>query len=57
MTEREAEALVAEIKSLPLKEFDFHGFKGNRRVISFDWRYPSGVEPSARQRSGAPGKS
>lgn len=33
------EALVAEIRQLPLQAFDFHGFKANRRVISFGWRY------------------
>jgi alkylated DNA repair dioxygenase AlkB len=32
-------ALVDEIKKLPLHAFDFHGFKANRRVISYGWRY------------------
>lgn len=32
-------ALIAEVKNLPLKAFDFHGFKANRRVISYGWRY------------------
>lgn len=32
-------ALIEEIKSLPLQAFDFHGFKANRRVISYGWRY------------------
>lgn len=32
-------ALIREIKELPLEAFDFHGFKANRRVISFGWRY------------------
>jgi len=30
---------VEEIKALPLQAFDFHGFKANRRVISYGWRY------------------
>lgn len=32
-------ALVVKIRNLPLQAFDFHGFKANRRVISFGWRY------------------
>jgi alkylated DNA repair dioxygenase AlkB len=36
--EEEAE-LVRHIEQLPLKEFEFHGFVGKRRVVSFGWRY------------------
>jgi alkylated DNA repair dioxygenase AlkB len=32
-------ALVREIASLPLKEFEFQGFLGKRRIVSFGWRY------------------
>ena len=32
-------ALLAEIPALPFKEFEFHGFLGKRRVVSFGWRY------------------
>jgi alkylated DNA repair dioxygenase AlkB len=32
-------ALIKEITNLPLQAFDFHGFKANRRVISYGWRY------------------
>src|ERR671927_1037052 len=32
-------ALVDQIRTLPLKEFEFHGFLGKRRVKSFGWRY------------------
>ncbi|MGN6058063.1 MAG: alpha-ketoglutarate-dependent dioxygenase AlkB [Sphingomicrobium sp.] len=32
-------ALTGEIRRLPLQAFDFHGFKANRRVVSFGWRY------------------
>ena len=35
----EADALVAELEALPFAAFDFHGFKGLRRVVSFGWRY------------------
>jgi len=31
--------LVEHIASLPLKEFEFQGFLGKRRVASFGWRY------------------
>jgi alkylated DNA repair dioxygenase AlkB len=31
--------LLREITSLPFKEFQFHGFEGKRRVVSFGWRY------------------
>jgi alkylated DNA repair dioxygenase AlkB len=35
----EERALVAEIERLPFKEFEFHGFLGKRRVVSFGWQY------------------
>ena len=31
--------LVRQIRTLPLKEFEFQGFLGRRRVLSFGWRY------------------
>ena len=31
--------LVAEIALLPFKEFQFQGYEGKRRVVSFGWRY------------------
>jgi alkylated DNA repair dioxygenase AlkB len=31
--------LLEELKSLPFKPFEFHGFLGKRRVVSFGWRY------------------
>jgi alkylated DNA repair dioxygenase AlkB len=39
LDEAQAEALLESIKSLPFKEFEFHGFVGKRRVVSFGWRY------------------
>jgi alkylated DNA repair dioxygenase AlkB len=36
---REELALVRRIESLPLKEFEFQGFLGKRRIVSFGWRY------------------
>ena len=31
--------LVEHIRELPFREFDFHGYKGKRRVVSFGWQY------------------
>lgn len=40
LTPAEERALVAFIETLPLKPFEFAGgFRGNRRVASFGWRY------------------
>src|SRR5947208_11482445 len=37
---REAEqTLLEQIRVLPFKDFEFHGFTGKRRVVSFGWRY------------------
>jgi alkylated DNA repair dioxygenase AlkB len=33
------QTLLEEIRKLPFKEFEFHGFRGKRRVVSFGWRY------------------
>ena len=36
----EAEAsLVEQFRHLPFRDFEFHGFTGKRRVVSFGWRY------------------
>jgi alkylated DNA repair dioxygenase AlkB len=32
-------ALLEKLPSLPLKEFEFHGFLGKRRTVSFGWHY------------------
>jgi alkylated DNA repair dioxygenase AlkB len=32
-------ALVARVRELPFREFEFHGFLGKRRVVSFGWQY------------------
>jgi hypothetical protein len=32
-------ALLVYLRELPFREFEFHGFHGKRRVISFGWRY------------------
>jgi alkylated DNA repair dioxygenase AlkB len=36
--QEEAE-LVSRLAALPFEAFQFHGFEGRRRVVSFGWRY------------------
>ena len=33
------QALVARVSELPFREFEFHGYLGKRRVVSFGWKY------------------
>jgi alkylated DNA repair dioxygenase AlkB len=35
----EEASLLKSLASLPFREFEFHGFFGKRRVVSFGWRY------------------
>jgi alkylated DNA repair dioxygenase AlkB len=44
----EQAALTAAIAPLPFKEFEFHGFLGKRRVVSFGWKYDFAVEKVRR---------
>jgi alkylated DNA repair dioxygenase AlkB len=32
-------ALLEHVRQLPFKEFEFHGYKGKRRTVSFGWQY------------------
>ena len=32
-------ALIDEIQALPFRNFEFHGYVGKRRVVSFGWQY------------------
>lgn len=36
---REEITLLERIKELPFKPFEFHGYLGKRRVVSFGWKY------------------
>ena len=45
LTPDEELPLLNSIRELPFRAFDFHGFKGKRRVVSFGWKY----DFSARQ--------
>jgi alkylated DNA repair dioxygenase AlkB len=33
------EALIKRVRELPFQEFEFHGYKGKRRVVSYGWKY------------------
>jgi alkylated DNA repair dioxygenase AlkB len=35
----EEDALLARVRELPFREFEFHGYTGKRRVVSFGWHY------------------
>ena len=35
----EERALLEHLRELPFEAFRFHGYVGNRRVVSFGWRY------------------
>jgi alkylated DNA repair dioxygenase AlkB len=35
----EEERLIAQFATLPFKEFEFQGFLGKRRTVSYGWRY------------------
>src|SRR5437868_6509045 len=39
ITPEDERLLLNRIADLPFKEFQFHGFTGKRRVVSFGWRY------------------
>ena len=39
ITAAEERALVAAIEPLPFREFEFHGYLGKRRTVSFGWKY------------------
>src|ERR1700748_275601 len=35
----EEQNLLRSLENLPFKPFEFHGYLGKRRVVSFGWRY------------------
>ena len=39
ITPSEESALLAQVRELQFREFEFHGHTGKRRVVSFGWRY------------------
>lgn len=38
-TAAEESGWLREIEALPFKPFEFHGYLGKRRIVSFGWRY------------------
>ncbi|HET8712602.1 MAG TPA: alpha-ketoglutarate-dependent dioxygenase AlkB [Gemmatimonadales bacterium] len=40
----EEQALVQRISTLPFKAFEFRGFEGKRRTVSYGWRYDFNVQ-------------
>ena len=43
LTAEEEGDTIERARALPLKEFEFHGFVGKRRTVSFGWRYEFGT--------------
>ena len=37
-------ALIEHVRELPFREFEFHGYLGKRRVVSFGWKYDFGSQ-------------
>lgn len=35
----EEQTLLTHVRNLPFREFEFHGYTGKRRVVSFGWKY------------------
>ncbi|HJQ20308.1 MAG TPA: alpha-ketoglutarate-dependent dioxygenase AlkB [Gemmatimonadaceae bacterium] len=54
ISEVQEQALLREFESLPFKEFQFHGYTGNRRTVSFGWSYDFSTE-SLRTADDIPG--
>jgi alkylated DNA repair dioxygenase AlkB len=41
-------ALLTHLRALPFREFEFHGYTGKRRVVSFGWKYEFSGEKLTR---------
>src|ERR1700761_6922809 len=39
ITPKEEASLAPRVATLPFAPFAFHGYLGNRRIVSFGWRY------------------
>jgi len=40
----EEAAVLAHVRGLPFRDFEFHGYTGKRRVVSFGWHYDFATE-------------
>jgi alkylated DNA repair dioxygenase AlkB len=53
LDQSDEQELLTHLRTLPFREFEFHGYLGKRRVVSFGWRYDySGA--TLRQAEGIP---
>ena len=39
ITADQERVVLQEVEALPFREFEFHGYTGKRRVVSYGWRY------------------
>ena len=39
LDQSDEQALLPHLRTLPFREFEFHGYTGKRRVVSFGWKY------------------
>ena len=39
LSREEEHSLLQHIEPLPFREFEFQGFTGKRRIVSYGWRY------------------
>ena len=39
LTPDEGAEILRHVNALPFRNFEFHGYVGKRRVVSFGWRY------------------
>lgn len=46
--ERDERALLDAVRGLPFKAFEFHGFLGKRRIVSFGWSYDFSAQRVAK---------
>jgi alkylated DNA repair dioxygenase AlkB len=42
ITHEEQDDLLERVRELPFRDFEFHGYTGKRRVVSFGWKYDFG---------------
>ena len=50
----EEAALLTSVRELPFKNFEFHGFKGKRRTVSFGWQYEFSGRGALREAADIP---
>jgi len=39
LDESDEQELLTHLRTLPFREFEFHGYLGKRRIVSFGWKY------------------